>query len=668
MPQAAKQKPSFSPARAAMAVLCIVAAAVMIKTLLCGLEIDEEYALSISYRLVKGDRLFATMWEPHQLSALPVALVLALFQRVTGGTAGVLLFVRILMLALKAVLAWAFWRLFRPALGRRTAFLAALILFCYTPKWFLAPDYISQQFHFTLAAFLFLFAYYAGGCRHPGLVAGGGVCLCFSILAFPQTVFAAPVYFVGMLVLSRRKRAAGLSAAAPASRPDAAVTPSKTLRTPPGAASGRAPDARSAASSAAPDAAASAPASAFAGPVFSAPAEPRWLGIPRGAAVLALTCLACGALFTVYVLQGTGVSGLIAHARLILNDPQYDFSTAQRLALLFSQAKNVAKLLAKPLALALAISLAGCVRGIVIRRIRNVRYWINLFFALWSAFSIALCLWRAVRDSSLDERYFLPVLALAGLWFFRSGRGTVRQPLFWLGYLPGLAAYLLILRSTLLGLAPTFMYLSWPALCAVLALLAQSREAESNVQNACTPYVLESSWGELLLVLVLAFLVVCRGWMYLTTGWLPQNVADTKMAFLAEGPAAGTWADEDTAQMYGALEQALAGHDGQKVLLTTGDVHGLAYLMDNGTLEVGQASVISSTDSDSRFASYYNELPEKLPDVIIYNANCVRDLAEFHTWLEAHLVITGRQTVQCGDAQLEVLTVDSAKGMTGNAG
>ena len=60
-------------------VLLVLAVLAMAKTLFVGLEIDEEYAFSLGFRLVKGDRLFYTMWEPHQLSALPAALVLALY-------------------------------------------------------------------------------------------------------------------------------------------------------------------------------------------------------------------------------------------------------------------------------------------------------------------------------------------------------------------------------------------------------------------------------------------------------------------------------------------------------------------------------------------------------------------------------------------------------------
>ena len=166
---------------AAAAVL--LAAAAMLHTLFVGLEIDEEYALSLGFRLVRGDRLFYSMWEPHQLSALPPALLIAAYTAVTGTTTGVLLFVRVTMLVVKAVLSVWFYRSLRAPLGRTSACLLALVLFVFTPKWFLGPDYVSQQFHFTLAAFLFFYGYYAPGPQqYRGLwrVAAGAVCACFS--------------------------------------------------------------------------------------------------------------------------------------------------------------------------------------------------------------------------------------------------------------------------------------------------------------------------------------------------------------------------------------------------------------------------------------------------------------------------------------------------------
>lgn len=587
-------KRHIGPEHLLAALLILLAAASVVKTLFVGLEIDEEYALSLGWRLIQGDTLFYTMWEPHQLSALADAALMWPYWAITGTTTGILLYMRIVTLVLKALLSIWFYRTMRRTLTPRTAFLTALALFVYTPKWFLAPDYISQQFHFTLAAFLCFYGYYADGCKKLWRLVPGGIFLSLSVLAFPQSAFAAPVYLIGMFLLGRR---AG---------------------------------------------------------------EKRILGLPAGMLVTFLTCVACAGVFLVYVLQDMSLRTLIARATLILNDPQYDFTFAERLALLGSQAADVGKFLAKPGGVALAVVGAGIARDIYLRQerpIRNIRYWLNILFALFSAATVLLCLARALRDSSLDERYFCPVLVIAGIWFFRSGRGTAREGLFWLGYLPGVAAYLFILRSTLLGFSATFMYLTWPAVCAVLALALQTRAAENGETDPCTPYALDADWADGILLSLLSFLVVCRAFLVLTTGWKPANVLDTELTYLSDGPAAGTWADTETADMYYALERALDPCAGKKVLLSTGDVHGLAFLMADGTLETAQASVISSTDSDSRFANYYLELPEKEPDVIIYNDDCVRDLDEFHQWLEENFTITDRQAVQYGSASLEVLTV-----------
>ena len=73
-----------------------------------------------------------------------------------------------------------------------------------------------------------------------------------------------------------------------------------------------------------------------------------------------------------------------------------------------------------------------------------------------------------------------PAFALAGGWTFWCDRREadhrpLRRLLFWLGWLPGIAAYLFILRSTLIALPTTFMYLFWPAVCGTAALLLKPR-------------------------------------------------------------------------------------------------------------------------------------------------------------------------------------------------
>ena len=554
------------------ALLCAAALVVMVRSAFVGLEIDEEYALSLGYRLVSGDRLFYSMWEPHQLSSLPAAALLAVFIGITGGTTGVLVFFRLVVLACKAGMSYVFYREFRRDLGRPAALLAALVLFAFVPKWFLGPDYTGQQFHWTLAAFLCLHHYVTRGCRQLWLVPLGAVCACFGYLAFPQSAAAFAVLWVGMLIMGKRR------------------------------------------------------------------GEPK----ACGAWVLLGSCAVCGAAFLVYALSGVGfsISLLLNRLTLILHDPQYNFTTAERMALLAGQALTVARSLLWPLLASAALSAA-------LYLIKRQPVTVGRLLNLWAALAAVQCLLRAVKDGSLDERQFVPVIVLAGAWAFWQGRGRPgNAELFWLGYLPGLAAYAMILRSTLLGLAPTFMYLTWPAVCGMLALVNHADDAKARRAE-----------GMLCLAAMLAFLLVCRVWCVQTTGWKAADVTDTPLVRITTGPAKGIYADAKAADMQECLCEALQPYAGQPILQAIGEQHGLGFLMADGTLQVAQASVISGTDSDPRFEQYYADVPDKEPRVILYDDAEVRDMAEFHSWLEANFTIVERYTVAHGSANLQVLLV-----------
>lgn len=554
------------------ALLCAASLVVMARSAFVGLEIDEEYALSLGYRLVSGDRLFYSMWEPHQLSSLPAAALLAVFIGITGGTTGVLVFFRLVVLVCKAGMSYVFYREFRRDLGRPAALLAALVLFAFVPKWFLGPDYTGQQFHWTLAAFLCLHHYVTRGCRQLWLVPLGAVCACFGYLAFPQSAAAFAVLWVGMLILGKRR------------------------------------------------------------------GEPK----ARGAWVLLGSCAVCGAAFLVYALSGVGFSIplLLNRLTLILHDPQYNFTTAERMALLAGQALTVARSLLWPVLASAALSAA-------LYLIKRQPITAGRLLNFWAALAAVQCLLRAVKDGSLDERQFVPVVVLAGAWAFWQGRGRPgNAELFWLGYLPGLAAYAMILRSTLLGLAPTFMYLTWPAVCGMLALVNHADDAKARRAE-----------GMLCLAAMLAFLLVCRVWCVQTTGWKAADVTDTPLVRITTGPAKGIYADAKAADMQECLCEALQPYAGQPILQAIGEQHGLGFLMADGTLQVAQASVISGTDSDPRFEQYYADVPDKEPRVILYDDAEVRDMAEFHSWLEASFTIVDRYTVAHGSASLQVLLV-----------
>ena len=369
----------------------------------------------------------------------------------------------------------------------------------------------------------------------------------------------------------------------------------------------------------------------------------------RGLWVFVLTCAVCGGAFVVYVLQGMcfDFAALLARADLILHDPQYDFTTADRLAMLRSKLSAVIgncwlSALAG-VALAAAGMLFGERRGFA-RSLEKALWYTAFFLSLWCT---AYCL----RAQELDFRYMCPAFALAGGWTFwcdrrEAGHRPLRRLLFWLGWLPGIAAYLFILRSTLIALPTTFMYLFWPAVCGTAALLLKPRPTRRHRAAAA-----------LLAAGLLLACAVPKLCLVLETGWHCEPITAIQPERITRGPAAGTWADTKAADMQECLYEALAPYAGKSVLQAIGEQHGLGFLMADGTLTVAQASVISGTDSDPRFEQYYALLPEKQPDVILYDDAEVRDMAEFHAWIEQHFTITDRYTVQHGTASLQVLVV-----------
>ena len=60
-------------------VLCIIlavgSALAAIKCIFVGLQMDEEYAMTLSYRLMHGDRLLTEVWDPHQTSAFLLSII-----------------------------------------------------------------------------------------------------------------------------------------------------------------------------------------------------------------------------------------------------------------------------------------------------------------------------------------------------------------------------------------------------------------------------------------------------------------------------------------------------------------------------------------------------------------------------------------------------------------
>ncbi len=50
--------------------------AAAIKCIFVSLQMDEEYAISMSYRMLLGDKMLSQIWDPHQTSACFIEIII----------------------------------------------------------------------------------------------------------------------------------------------------------------------------------------------------------------------------------------------------------------------------------------------------------------------------------------------------------------------------------------------------------------------------------------------------------------------------------------------------------------------------------------------------------------------------------------------------------------
>ncbi len=155
-----------------------------IRTLFIGLDVDEEYALTLACRLADGDLLVKEMWEPHQTSVLLPAALIRVFQWITGGREFLLIYMRFVGCLMQLGIC-AFWIVtLRRRFSREAVWLTAFIIYNTLPKWMTLPEFANQQIWFLLLTLLFVINYLDNG--KIRFVVFAGIALAVDVLVYPS--------------------------------------------------------------------------------------------------------------------------------------------------------------------------------------------------------------------------------------------------------------------------------------------------------------------------------------------------------------------------------------------------------------------------------------------------------------------------------------------------
>lgn len=187
-------------------VLLVLSVLAVIKTIFLSLDIDECYALAVSYRLATGERLFLDLWESHQLGGVFLAPFLWLYLKLAGTADYLVIYARVTGTLLHIITGVILYRTATGAGNMKKTF-SLLLMFLhlnFLPKWVQCPEFELQQYWCILLIFLCFYRYYHGEREKKRYLAAAGLLLVIQMLSYPALILLYPVYLLGIAGVGKR--------------------------------------------------------------------------------------------------------------------------------------------------------------------------------------------------------------------------------------------------------------------------------------------------------------------------------------------------------------------------------------------------------------------------------------------------------------------------------
>ncbi|MDE5891618.1 MAG: hypothetical protein K2H45_01710 [Acetatifactor sp.] len=531
------------------------------KAIWISLDIDESYAVACAYRMVRGDRLIRDMWEPHQLSAFLAALFAAPYIRMRGNTDYLVIYLRIIGVLIHTGMGVLLYRRLAKHFHSFFAFCIMILHLNFLPKWVQLPEFELMHYWCLLGIFLILYAYFTDGKSRMTLPFFGGCLLVVSMLSYPTMILLYPFYIFAICMLERRCCTSGAA---------------------------------------------------------------KWW---KSSAAFTLGSLLTGMSFLAYLLSYMSPDALKRYISYIFLDTSHGvYTMGEKWAMYLKQMQEQAGFYGWYLLTAAGITLVLCLiyrlvvsrntshEGSPKRQVLGKDIWpvvitvLTLAGLLMQIKAIAGFLFEDENQFFFQVRHIavmLPALLICVRYY--------RKMAIWLylSIIPGLVSVTAVLFVTNMDTNTTYAKAFIGVLGSLLIIYQYGRE------------IMASSWKKVFMVLsytlggmLLAGFLVCRLILIRVSGCQPVTIraALEKMEY---GPEKGIYILEDTANIwnsnYRELEKAI--DRGDRVL----------YIGAESLIYVGMEalpatpSTQGTTVYNEMFLRYYEEHPDRIPNVIVYD-------------------------------------------------
>lgn len=174
------------------------------KILFVGYDIDEQYAVTMSCRMLQGDHMLLDLWEPHQTSGFLCALLMLPYLAVTGSTFGIFLYLRAAGLLIHSLITWLVYRRISRIMDSEYALLICCIYFFSLPKLMFLPEFSNMQIWFLTLTLLSLLP--SEGKHSLWRLVPTGIFLSLEVLSYPSAIL---VFFACLFLFWRESPKGG---------------------------------------------------------------------------------------------------------------------------------------------------------------------------------------------------------------------------------------------------------------------------------------------------------------------------------------------------------------------------------------------------------------------------------------------------------------------------
>lgn len=173
-----------------------LSALVTLKVVFFFIDIDEQYAVTMAYRMVRGDRMFLEMWEPHQTSGFLAALLIRIYILVTGGVEGVVIYLRLAGVFFQGMVSLFLYDTLKRFCSRDAAFAAAIFYYNTLAKYNQSIDFANMLMWFSMLMLLCLLRFFMVEKGRKSWLVLAGISASLLVLSYPTCLLAVfPVCF-----------------------------------------------------------------------------------------------------------------------------------------------------------------------------------------------------------------------------------------------------------------------------------------------------------------------------------------------------------------------------------------------------------------------------------------------------------------------------------------